>query len=155
MALTPDTDTYLTVAEADTYFSARYGYDSWALLDNPTKEKALISATQQLDLLCTWNGYKSDSDQQLEFPRSGTSLDADPTPQAIKDAECEIAFLITTEESVSTDGGDALTELKAGSVTMKFKATTTGNPIVNDLTVKLIAPYGSCMGAGSIALVRN
>jgi len=155
MTITVGTDTYISVTDADDYFSSRYGYDSWALLDNTNKEKALVSATQHLDLLCNWYGYKSDSDQDLEFPRSSSSIDADPTPQDIKDAECEIAFAITSTGSTVTDGGDALTELKAGSVTMKFKATSTSNPIVNDLTLKLLAPYGSCSGGGAMNVIRT
>jgi len=150
MTITVGTDTYVTVLEADDYFSVRYGYENWALLDEPTKEKALVSATQQLDLQCRWYGEKSDSSQALAFPRTP---DADPTPQAIKDAQCEIAFGITNTGSTSTDGGDPLNELKAGSVTLKFDGKATGNPIVNDTTTKLLAPYGLCSGSGSTTLI--
>ncbi|RLC88516.1 MAG: hypothetical protein DRJ03_02595 [Chloroflexi bacterium] len=148
--ITVGVDTYVTVLEADTYFAARYGYESWALLDEPTKEKALISAAQQLDLQCAWYGSRVDDEQLLAFPRTP---DADPVPQAIKDAQCEIAFAITTTGSTSTDGGDPLTELKAGSVTLKFEASSTGNPLISNMTSSMLAPYGLCGGSGSTKLV--
>lgn len=150
MTITVGTNTYVTVLEADTYYAARMGYESWALLDEPAKEKSLVSATQQLDLQCRWYGERSDSSQALAFPRTP---DADPTPQAIKDAQCEIAFNISVTGSASTDGGDPLTELKAGSVTLKFEAGAADNPIVNDLTTKLLAPYGLCSGTGGTTII--
>jgi len=131
MTITVGTDTYVTVLEADAYFSVRYGYESWALLDEPTKEKALVSAFSQMNAMCKW---------YTEYE--------DPYPQGIKDAQCEIAFAITTTGSTSTEGGDDLEELKAGSVTLKFKATSTDNPLVNDLTSSLLAEYGMCSGTG-------
>jgi len=145
------TNSYVTAAECTTYAADRYGYGAWATETN--KEEALISATQQLDVLCDWYGTKSDTDQTLEFPRN--SVDADPVPQAVKDAQCEIAFAIVTTGAVVTVADDALTELKAGSVTMKFKATSPNNPLINDLVTKLMTPYGRCGGGGSIPLVRD
>jgi hypothetical protein len=157
MTITPNTDTYGTVAEADAYFLAGYGYTKWDGLDEPTKEQLLRSAVQHEDLLCDWYGNKSDSDQLLEFPRNYVTneVDADPTPQAIKNAQFEIAYAIIDTGSTTTDGGDPLTELKAGSVTMKFNATSTSNPIVNSLTLQLLEPYGACSGTGNITLIRN
>jgi len=136
MAIIVGTDTYVTVLEADAYFAARYGYDSWALLDEATKEQALVSAFSQMNAMCAWYFDMFD-----------------PYPQNIKDAQCEIAFAITVTGSTSTDGGDPLTELKAGSVTLKFDAGSSGNPLVNDLTSSLLADYGMCSGSGSTKLV--
>ena len=150
MTLEVGTNSYVTVAEADAYFADLYDRDKWASEAN--KEGALISATQQLDLLCDWYGWKSDADQVLEFPRVP---DADPVPQAVKDAQCEIAYAIIDAGSVSTEGGDPLAELKAGSVTLKFDPKATSNPIINDLTIKLLAPYGRCSFGGSVRLERN
>lgn len=143
------TNSYVTEAEATAYFSDKYGYSKWTTESN--KDKALISARQQLDLLCNWYGEKSEPDQVPEFPNTYIS----PTPQDIKDAQCEIAYAIVDTESVSTDADDALTELKAGSVNMKFKATAVRNPLVNDLVMKLVAPYGSCSTGGAIDVVRT
>ena len=155
MAITVGTNSYLTEEDATLYFADKFGYDKWS--GEANKPGALISATQQLDLLCNWHGLKSDSDQNLEFPRSYVTLevDSDPVPQAVKDAQCEIAYSIVDTASVSTDIDDSLTELKAGSVNMKFKATAARNPLINDLVVKLLAPYGSCSFGGAVDVVRT
>lgn len=149
MAITVGTDTYGTVAEADTYFAARFGFDKWIPLTELEKEKYLVSAAQQEDVLCLWYGEKSDEDQLLAFPRTP---DADPTPLDIKHAQFEIAYAIVDTNSVSTDGGDPLTELKAGSVTLKFDPSATGNPLVNDLASSLLSAYGIC-GSGSTTII--
>ena len=150
MAITVGTDTYVTVAEADAYFAARYGFDSWTSLDTPTKEKSLASATQILDLSCAWYGSKVVSDQLLAFPRLP---DADPVPQAVKDAQCELAFNINSTGSTSTVGDDPLEGLKAGSVAFDFKAGSKSNPLTNSTIVGLLTPYGLCSGSGPTKLV--
>jgi len=134
--ITPGVDTYITVLEADAYFLARYGYESWVLLDEAVKEQALVSAFSQMNAMCTWY-------EEL----------TDPYPQGLKDSQCEIAFAITVTGSTSTDAGDPLSELKAGSVTLKFEAGSSGNPLVNDLTSQLLAEYGMCNSSSSTKLI--
>jgi len=127
MTITPGVDTYVTILEADTYFAARYGYESWDPLADTIKEQALVSAFSQMNAMCTWF----------------VTLE-DPYPQGLKDAQCEIAYAITVTGSTSTDSGDPLTTLKAGSVTLSFEAGSSGNPLVNDLTSQLLSEYGLC-----------
>ncbi len=134
--ITVGENSYVTVLEADAYFSARYGYESWALLTETVKEQALVSAFSQMNAMCKW---------YTDFE--------DPYPQSLKDAQCEIAFAVTVTGSTSTDAGDPLTELKAGSVTLKFQPGSSGNPLVNDLTSQLLSEYGLCGGSGSTKLV--
>ena len=134
--ITPGVDTYVTVIEADSYFLARYGYESWDALTDTVKEQALVSAFSQMNAMCTWF----------------VTL-ASPYPQGIKDAQCEIAYAITVTGSTSTDAGDPLSELKAGSVTLKFEAGSSGNPLVNDLTEQLLSEYGLCSGSGGTSII--
>jgi len=148
MALVVDENTYVTEAEATSYFDSKYGFTLWAA--ETDKDGALQSAAQQLDTQCTWYGYPVDTNQDRAFPRTP---DADPTPQEVKDAQCEIAYAIVETGSTVTDGGDALTKLKAGSVELEFKATSTGNPLVNSLTTSLLSQFGLCMGGGGTKLV--
>ncbi len=130
------TDTYVTIVEADSYFVSRYGYESWMLLDESSKQQALASAFSQMNAACTWF----------------TDL-TDPYPQGLKDAQCEIAFAITVTGSTSSDGGDPLTELKAGSVTLKFEAGSSDNPLVSDLTSQLLSEYGICSSSGGTSII--
>ncbi len=147
MAVIVGTNSYITVAEADAYFAERYGYDKWDL--EPDKEGALISATQNLDMMCTWLGTKCDDSQALAFPRTP---DCPEVPQDIMDAQCEVAYNIVNQGSVSQDAGDPLTELKAGSVTLKFEASSPNNPLRSGLVDNLISGYGLC-GGGSTRII--
>lgn len=144
MVATKGVNSYVTAAEATTYFSDKFGYSSWTAF--VAKDGALVSARQILDYQCQWFGEKSDSTQPLAFPRTP---DADPVPQEVMDAQCEIAFAISVTGSTVTDGGDALEELKAGDVSLKFKATKNANPLVNDLTRALLSQFGLCGGKGT------
>jgi len=147
MTITVGENSYVTIQEADDYFADKYGYDKWST--EPNKEGALISAAQQLDIRCTWFDSPVAADQAMAFPRTPG---ANPTPQNIKDAQCEIAYRIVDTGSTQTNSGDPLTELKAGSVTLKFKASSSSNPLINDLTSNLLSPYGLCSG-GSTKLI--
>jgi len=147
MAVTINTDSYITVAEADLYFLNKVNADVWDALDPAMKEKLLISGAQQLDIMCLWNGKKISSTQAMEFPRTH----ADPVPVSIKNAQAEIALIMSNQGSssgASAGGGDPLTELKAGSVTLKFdtsKASTTkSNPYATPLISRWLSAYGSC-----------
>lgn len=90
-------NSYITIEEADSYFSSRLGADFWAELEESTKEKALITATKKIDRL-TFIGWKKSLKQPLQFPRvyySGfcyNGLQIADVPQAIKDAVCEEAL---------------------------------------------------------------
>jgi len=44
MALTVGVNSWVTVAQADTYFSEKFGASAWATLASATKEQLLISA---------------------------------------------------------------------------------------------------------------
>lgn len=97
MALTVGTNSYLTVAEASAYLSRRLHAEAWAGVVTtgapfvPSREVALLHAATLLESL-PWAGDKSDPDQALSFPRNG---DAD-APQAVKDAQAEIALWLLT-----------------------------------------------------------
>lgn len=149
MTATIGSNSYVDVTEADAYFAQSYDNPGWTAITD--KDGALVSARQQLDNTCQWFGYPSVDDQPMAFPRLP---DADPVPQLVKDAQCEIALLIGTTDSTSTESGDPLEELKAGSVTMKFKTSGGSfNPLQSDLITSLLRSYGLCQGGGSTRLV--
>lgn len=149
MALAVGVNSYVTVAEADTYFLDRYGYDLWSPLSNTAKEQALVSACLQMDAMCEWYGYPTDPDQELAFPRDGETT----VPDAVKNAQCEIAYMIVVKGSSLSEisvgaAENPLSELKAGSVGLKFDTSKNTNiteaPLVSAYTSALLAPYGDC-----------
>ncbi|WP_420898804.1 DnaT-like ssDNA-binding protein, partial [Eikenella corrodens] len=49
MALNVPADSYVGVADADRYHQMRQSASAWAALDEPTKERMLVSASDYLD----------------------------------------------------------------------------------------------------------
>lgn len=88
------TNSYVTVEEADAYFDCTLNIDEWNKYDTSTKEKALITATRQIDRL-PLSSRKLDLYQNLEFPRVDTALPfTDGIPQAVMYAVCEQALFL-------------------------------------------------------------
>lgn len=92
-ATTSPTDTltgsYCSVGEADNYFQDRLFSSLWDTESQENKEKALKTATRYIDHLF-FKGEKTDSEQELEFPRDGDTT----IPIAIKNATCELALIL-------------------------------------------------------------
>lgn len=110
MALTVGTNSYVTVAEATTYYGDRFWVDSSAWTDASTggKEQALITASLRLDRL-PLVGRKVDPEQALEFPRcyifqdsgeAGETCDLEVLPN-VKRAVYEEALAIISGKDVS------------------------------------------------------
>ena len=70
MALSKGTDTLALVAEADARIVAFCPHDStWAARSKAYKEGCLRAATRDVCDGFVWNGYRTVSDQPLDFPR--------------------------------------------------------------------------------------
>lgn len=112
-------DSYATLAEYDAY-AAKMGW-SGSIGD----EANLRRATMYLDRQYNWVGHKVAQTQALVWPRyttilvDGWSVSSETIPQAIKDAQCELAYLISQGATpfATVAGGAVLTErVKAGPV---------------------------------------
>lgn len=78
---------YGTVELADDYFSRRLYRDIWFAGDPDNKLKAMYMAAERIDRL-NFIGEKTDSAQELAFPRNGET----EVPSNILKASYEIAF---------------------------------------------------------------
>lgn len=78
---------YATTAEAQAYFDTRLHTDDWDGASDADKTKALTMATRIIERL-NFLGYKTDSDQELQFPRN----DDTTIPTNIQYACAEIAM---------------------------------------------------------------
>lgn len=117
MALTVDTDSYISLADAETYISENYLSTetkrvAWALLTDTNKEILLRRAARLIDRQ-PLVGLKAVDSQAMEFPRAiytdykrrdlpiiTTHFDSDwyvqtETPDAVKYAQVEIAITAT------------------------------------------------------------
>jgi len=80
---------YVSLAEANEYFSSRLHADAWADVSDADKEKALAMATKAIDRQ-PLSGRKTDLAQEMAFPRYP---DVD-VPEAVKEACCEVALAL-------------------------------------------------------------
>jgi hypothetical protein len=80
---------YVSLAEANEYFSSRLHADAWAEVSDADKGKALAMATREIDRQ-PLAGRKTTDNQALAFPRYPDS----EVPEAVKEACCEIALAL-------------------------------------------------------------
>ena len=93
-------NSYLTVAEGDTFAGQALGDIAWNNVTEETdKEKALVSATRWLDTL-DYVGTKCDAKQPLKWPRNGATCGdysygcADGVPPQIEQATFAVANVL-------------------------------------------------------------
>jgi hypothetical protein len=106
-----DSNSYLSVADADQYHENHSGSTTWSGATQANKEKALRLATQYLDVVYgdRWKGTRTDYEQALDWPRwdvmphdEDTWWDSDAMPQPLLDACAELA-LISMGETLLPD----------------------------------------------------
>ncbi len=110
-------NSYVSLDEANTYFSERLGADYWSTLDDEQKEKALITATKKIDRL-PFIGCKQNPAQPLQFPRfyynsCCCNLQIADIPQQLKDAVCEEA--LTELQYLEANSEDVFNNAQTGS----------------------------------------
>ena len=95
----PNAESYVTVAEADTYLAARGNPASWDTLTTSDKEEALRIATQYLETSYRFRGHLIDTTQSLSFPRTEFYNEdcrllagAGVIPVSLKNAQIELAL---------------------------------------------------------------
>jgi len=118
-----NSNSYATVLEAEAYFANRMHSASWtASLDQSV---LLITATTMLDWYMQYRGYKANSAQALQWPRTdvtmpdGTIVDSTIIPREVKVAIFELALDLTASD-VSLDNDLAgLSHVQAGPLVIK------------------------------------
>ena len=121
MSLVVGTNSYITLGEANTYLSDRYDNSVW--MSEQYRSSAIVTAARLLDSQLKWLYCKTDSDQDMEWPRTGfAGVDDDVVPQKVKDAQAELAFDIVKNGALPEGFKDtSLKSLKAGSVELVYK----------------------------------
>ena len=164
-------DTYISVADADTYISTYVRNSStWTSLGTAAKEQALKEGTQSLDLLYgqRFVGYRRNKDQSLAWPRTagydtdGYAVDGTVVPSAVENATVELAWRHVNDGGPSTTTGDttgviadssAGTNISSESVSVGSVTSTTqyagiksGSKVFRKISLilsKLIVPEGA------------
>lgn len=142
-------NSYVTVVEADAYFSARLFADKWTGALPDAKTTALLMATARVDQEA-YTGEPTTLTQRLKWPLTGVLDDAgrdvdDRTiPRAVKDATCEIALalLTLTSDPAVPDPLAKFTALTLpGGLSLSLKGTARPVDALPDVAARLLAPF--------------
>ena len=100
-------NSYITLADAETYYETRLHKTSWSDETDANKNIALVWATRLLDEYVLWYGFKVSSTQALMWPRSSIfDTEGDPVssatiPSFIANATAEYAmFLLDSDITI-------------------------------------------------------
>ena len=132
-------NSYLSVANADTYHSNVTRSDDWSGATVAVKQNALIVATQYLDIRYQgrWRGYRASGTQALAWPRAsvedddGYVLDSTALPQKLKDACAELALRVVLGDDLLgtvTETGEVVSESVTVGPISESKSYAGGKP---------------------------
>lgn len=129
MAVTVGTDSYLSVADADTYWSDRNN-STWDDAQTADKEKALREATQYIDGAYDFIGEHPGSlSQKLAWPRNNAvvtsgnlrGVQVTGIPDQIKDATAELALeAVSARLRPAVDRGGAVKREKVDVIEVEY-----------------------------------
>ena len=133
-------NSYVTLAEANTYFETVPDSTTWDNKTDDQKNRALISATRWIDSL-NFYGDRCDEDQALKWPRNNYEVDdvelaCTATPKDIKYAQYELARALANETDAitgnkGTDG--TYEEVKIGDMEVKYNTDSQGVGTINNV----------------------
>ena len=120
-----NSNSYVTLAEANTYFDSRLHVATWTAATDDDKNRALVMATRRIDQE-DFYGDRETTTQALKFARinigylDGILLDS-TIPLMLKEAVYELAIhLLSTDMSQPSVDTGAISEAKVGSIAVKY-----------------------------------
>lgn len=165
MAFVPETgaglsnsNSYASVAQADSYFADR-GNADWAALDTTAKQQALIKATDFLEATyrSAWKGFRVSSTQALSWPRVEVVADGFPIPSSIVPLpvvySCAELAIRSTTTTLLADQGQQVKREKVDVLEVEYQDysdPTERYPAVN----RLLLPFLLSASASGFAQVR-
>ena len=162
MTLTLNTNSYVTLVEADTYFETRIDSANWTAAIDSVQEAALVTATAIVDNHA-WIGSVVSSSQALAWPRNNavyndTRLGLNITlgntviPSQVKEAVYEQALHLVDNEDVLQGQGQTFESISIGSIALSDSNSSSNIPMKPSLVLKKIRPLlnkSYAMGTGS------
>ena len=133
-------NSYVTLAQANTYFETVPDSSTWTNKTDDQKNRALIAATREIDNLVFY-GDRCDNGQALKFPRNNYEVDdvvlaCTAVPNNIKYAQYELARALAndTEAMTGNTGTDGnFSEVKLGDIEVKYNTDSQGSGSVNNI----------------------
>lgn len=169
----PGSNTFVTVAEADTFFEGRVDSATWTAATAENKAIALADAAAILDNQFDWKGKRSKPDTQaMQWPRYGVRerdriVPNNEIPRPIRNAQSIIAQNLLAQTTFmardpAAGGADALASISLGKGALELEyqtqETNEGNQfrtVVQADVITMLSPYGRFMHGGAMVRVRR
>jgi len=151
MALTLNTNSYVTVDDADDYLDTRIDSANWFGSTYANKESALVTATLVLDNQA-WVGSAVSSSQALAWPRKNatytdnrmgrtTTFGTTDIPADLKTAVYEQALHLIDNEDLLQQKTQTFESISVGSISVSdSNGDVQQTPLKSDLAMRLIRP---------------
>jgi len=151
MALVLNTNSYVEIADADTYFETRIDSANWFDTTDEIKEQALVTATQLVDDHA-WIGSAVSSSQALAWPRksaiywddrlgSQITIGEAEVPERVKVAVYEQALHLVNNEDLLAGKTQTFETISVGSISLSdSNSDVTKTSIKPSVVMKPIRP---------------
>ena len=135
-----NSNSYVTLAEANSYFETVPDSSTWTDKTDDAKNRALISACRWIDSL-NYYGDRCEEEQALKWPRNNYEVDnvelvCTAIPKSIKYAQYELARALANETDAVTGnkGTDGIYEqVKVGDMEVKYNTASQGVGTINNI----------------------
>lgn len=154
----PDANSYVTVAEAASYFANRTHSEAWGEFDG--QSAALCTASQMLDWYVGWKGVKTTSTQAMQWPRTdatrgdGTEIADDELPPELKVAVYELALSSLEEDRTADNPLAGIDQVKAGTLMVKASVGGVDSTAEEAIPEKVWKILSDLYVRGSLSVVR-
>jgi hypothetical protein len=156
-----NSNSYCTLAEAETYFESRLHKSDWTDATDGDKNISIAWATRLLDELIDWEGYKYTTTQALRWPRGGVTdsdgdlIDEDTIPSFLVNATAEFAMWLISEDRTAESDTAGFKKIKVDVITLEIDKYD--QPAQIPLSVlDMLIPYGTSMSSSQTRyLVRQ
>lgn len=146
----PNAEAYISVEDADAYFSVR-GNAAWAALGTPQKEAALRLGADYMGAVYgpKWCGKRLTDAQALDWPRTGR----EGVPEAVRRANAELAVRASAGPLMG-DQGAAVQSETVGPISVTYAKGNTGAVRYAVVDASLKAAGLFCVRPGFIPAIR-
>lgn len=117
-----DANSYVSIADITEWALTNPHDSTWASLIDANKNGYAAMACRILNEQMDWAGWQTDADQSLDLPRSGltdkngNSVDDDEIPDAVKNAQSELARLLAISDRTGDADTAGFKEIGVGSI---------------------------------------
>ncbi len=133
-------NSYVSLDYATDYFETHaFHADAWDELEPSVRQRLLIAASRQLDVLFDWAGLPATTWQGLQWPRTGVHashggyLSPTQVPERLRQAVCEQAFLLSRGDpgaAAAESASEGLQRIKIDVIELEFSESASTKTVV-------------------------